>query len=182
MKLNQNSISARLYRWFYMTGQMPQTLCPYFWQLIIMWIFLIPVGIISIPSAVIKQEPYDWPSRILEGVILWGAAFMLFLMIVPFTYFIWGWVSSKTLLGNWQVGGVLIWAVVAVCAIVWGILELNRRRLEKKRHISREWIWDEEGEWIRNPDYVPYEPKPNILIEFIKAKYNKYCPKIEWKN
>ena len=23
--------------------------------------------------------------------------------------------------------------------------------------------------------------KPNIIIEFAKAKYNKYCPKIDWK-
>jgi hypothetical protein len=25
------------------------------------------------------------------------------------------------------------------------------------------------------------ENKPNIVIEFIKAKYNNYCPKIDWE-
>ena len=31
MKLNSNSVTARLYRWFYMNDQMPKSLCPYFW-------------------------------------------------------------------------------------------------------------------------------------------------------
>lgn len=182
MKLNHNSLSARLYRWFYITEDMPQTLCPYFWKLVVMWIFIIPVGILELPLTLTKQDSDEWPMRILGGAVMWGILFVVFLMIFPLTYFIWGWGSPKTLFGTWQVTGIIVWALVAVCAIVWGILELNRRRLEKKRHISREWIWDGDGEFIRNPDYVPYEKKPSIIIEFIKATYYKYCPKIDWKN
>jgi hypothetical protein len=43
-----------------------------------------------------------------------------------------------------------------------------------------EFIWDADGNYVKNPNYEPYEKKPNIIIEFIKAKYNRYCPKIEW--
>ncbi len=31
MNLNINSKTAKLYRWFYATNEMPQSLCPYFW-------------------------------------------------------------------------------------------------------------------------------------------------------
>jgi hypothetical protein len=34
---------------------------------------------------------------------------------------------------------------------------------------------------IPNPNYKHYEPKPNIIVEMIKAKYKKYCPTIKWK-
>jgi hypothetical protein len=182
MKLNHNSLSARLYRWFYITDQMPQTLCPYFWKLVIMWIFIAPVGILSLPLTIIKQEADEWPVRIFGGAILWGMLFLAFLMLFPLTYFIWGWLSPKTTFGAWQGTGILMWGLAVVFSIVWGILELNRRRREKIRHTQREWIWDENGEYTRNPDYVPYEEKPNIIVEFIKAKYNRYCPKIDWKN
>lgn len=30
--------------------------------------------------------------------------------------------------------------------------------------------------------YIPTPKKPNIIGEFIKAKYHKYCPKITWEN
>jgi hypothetical protein len=40
-----------------------------------------------------------------------------------------------------------------------------------------------EERWDENGNYVPRkEDKPNIIIEFVKAKYNRYCPKITWKN
>ena len=181
MKLNHNSLSARLYRWFYMTGQMPQTLCPYFWKLVIMWIFIVPVGILSIPLTITKQEPDEWPIRIIGGIMLWGASFILFLMLVPFTYFIWGWASQDTLLGSWQGTGILIWALSIIVFGICGGIYLITKRKEKKRLKYREFIWDENGDYIRNPDYVQYEEKPNIIVEFIKAKYHKYCPKIDWE-
>ena len=75
-----------------------------------------------------------------------------------------------------------MWGLVIICSMVWGVLELNRRRHEKRRLKYREFIWDDNGDYVPNPDYVPYEEKPNIIIEFIKAKYHRYCPKIDWKN
>jgi len=31
-----------------------------------------------------------------------------------------------------------------------------------------------------NEDVEKKEKRPSIFIEFVKAKYKKYCPKIEW--
>jgi len=182
MKLNHNSISARLYRWFYMTDKMPQTLCPYFWKLVVMWIFILPILIITAPLRLSSSKPEDWFGRIVGGLLIWGFLFVAFLMLFPLTYFIWGWFSQRTTFGAWQGAGIILWAFSAVSAIVWGMLELNKKRRKKKFHTQREWIWDENGDRFLNPDYVPYEKKPSIIIEFIKATYYKYCPKIDWKN
>jgi hypothetical protein len=70
--------------------------------------------------------------------------------------------------------------ITIISSIVFIILHLYKKRRDNRRHTQREWIWDENGDNIRNPDYVPYEEKQSIIIEFIKAKYNKYCPKIDW--
>lgn len=180
MKLNHNSISARLYRWFYITDEMPQTLCPYFWKLVIMWMLIIPYGLVSLPVIVTKQEPDEWGARPLLGAFMYFFLFVIFIALFPLTYFFWGWFDHNSTFGKWQVGGILIWAVVLMIAVVWGILRIIDRRKRIRRHRQTEFIWNDEGDYIPNPDYVPYEEKPSIIIEFIKAKYNKYCPKIDW--
>lgn len=182
MKLNHNSISARLYRWFYMAKDMPQTLCPYFWKLVIMWIFILPVSIISAPMIITKQEPDEWFVRILGGACLWFLVFVAFLALFPVTYLFWGWLNPKSTFGQWQGAGILIWMITITASIVFIILHLYKKSRDKKRRNQQEYIWDHNDEYVKNPDYVPYEKRSNIFIEFIKAKYNKYCPKIDWKN
>lgn len=181
MKLNQNSISARMYRWFYLTYDMPQNLCPYFWKLVIMWVLIIPYGLISLPVIIIKQEPDEWGIRPLFGAFLYLFLFVIFIALFPLTYFFWGWFDHNSTFGKWQVGGILIWAVVLMCTAVWGVIMIIDKRKRIKRHRQTMYIWTDEGDYVTNPDYVLYEDKPNIISEFIKAKYNKYCPKIEWK-
>jgi hypothetical protein len=39
--------------------------------------------------------------------------------------------------------------------------------------------WNREREF-RNP-VKEKKPRVNLVSEFIKAKYNKYCPKIDWE-
>lgn len=182
MKLNTNSVSARLYRWFYRTSHMPQNLCPYFWKLVLMWIFILPLAFCSLPLIVMKDsKDAEWDTRLFAGIMIWVLLFFAFLMIFsPITYLMYGLLSKETLIGSWQMAGAITWFVCIIIAITFGGVHLLQRRKEKKRHKQREYIWDENGDYIINPDYVPYEPKPSILAEFIKAKYNKYCPKIDW--
>jgi hypothetical protein len=182
MKLNQNSISARLYRWFYLTEDMPKNLCPYFWKLVFMYILLIPATILYLPLFVIRNEATEIGERIAISIVSWIAVGLALLMIFPITYFFYGWFPPNTTFGAWQTIGMAIWVVLIVCSTTWGILEIGKKRREKKRKIHCEFIWNEDGHYIPNPNYVPYEYKPNIIIEFIKASYNKYCPRIEWNN
>jgi hypothetical protein len=45
MEINYNSTSARIYREFYNTKRMPESLCPYFWKLVFAW----PITILLSP-------------------------------------------------------------------------------------------------------------------------------------
>jgi hypothetical protein len=77
--------------------------------------------------------------------------------------------------------GIGLWIGVIIGCLITLPIYLYKRRKEKKQQKHLRFIWNEElDDYMINPDYVPYEPKPNILIEFIKAKYHKYCPKIDW--
>ena len=160
---------------------MPQNLCPYFWKLVIMWILIIPYSLLSLPVIIGKNEIEEWGVRPLAGAFGWGILFIIFVAIFPITYLFWGWFDSKTLFGSWQLAGIFVWSMILIGSVTWGILEFIKRGVEKKRHIKEEWIYDEYGDYVRNPDYVPFEARPNIIKEFIKAKYNKYCPKIDWE-
>jgi hypothetical protein len=78
MNLNQNSIPAKLYRWFYQKNQyeMPTNLCPYFWQLVVMWIFILPCALLSLPANIFyffsKDSEYEAKeNNWLFGIILW---------------------------------------------------------------------------------------------------------------
>ena len=127
-----------------------------------------------------KQDPDEWFVRILGGACLWFLAFIVFLAIFPVTYLLWGWFNPNTTFRAWQGVGILIWMIALVVSIVFTILHFYKNRRDNRRHKQSEWIWDENGDHVLNPDYVPYDERSNIFIEFIKAKYNKYCPKIDW--
>jgi hypothetical protein len=186
MKANKNSISARLYRWFYFTDEMPSNLCPYFWKLVVAYTLILPLGILCTPILLDRAQKFfeteDWFQRIIGSALIWAALFLGFVAIFsPITLLIWGWFAEKTIFNTWQFVGLVTWGVVLVIALVSAIMYFISIRKKKKLKYSREFIWDEDGNWVPNPDYVPHVEKPNLLVEFIKAKYNKYCPKIDWE-
>lgn len=184
MKLNQNSISARLYRWFYVTGRMPQSLCPYFWKLVIAYILVIPFAILNFPIFLFKQQDSveNTTYRFFIGAILWVVISFAIMMIVgPLSTLFTGLLHDDSFLAIIQSMGFLTLFVVIAISLVAGIIHLASKIKEENRRRRSEWIWDEYGDYIKNPDYSPYAAKPNIIIEFIKATYHKYCPKIDWK-
>jgi hypothetical protein len=78
-------------------------------------------------------------------------------------------------------GSIVFWLFLIVVALYHGIKRLFIRIKEGGKLYDergfRYYGYDSEGHRI----YYK-EKKPNILAEFIKAKYNKYCPKIEWND
>ena len=174
MKLNINSVSARLYRWFYSTAQMPQSLCPYFWKLVLMWVFIVPYTIISLPCILMDLKDPDHKTtgeRAGVGIILWFILFMLISMLSWFGLFF----ATPTKDSIWwhAIGAGLIgWGV----AFVFGCVALFK--WSKEKWDNRRIKYDEDGYRIWEE---PKEKQPSIITEFIKAKYNKYCPKIDWK-
>lgn len=59
MKINYNSLSAKIYRYFYTTETMPTNLCPYFWKSLIATILFIPYYILTIPTKVLGLHTND---------------------------------------------------------------------------------------------------------------------------
>jgi hypothetical protein len=179
MELNRNSISARVYRNFYETSNMPESLCPYFWKLVAAW----PVTILFLPLLLPfwiaenfnkdKSNRMPFPAQAFIGILMYGVLFCVFCIGVTISS-IWITHYQGTHWYDWYLTGWVGIFVALVGSIVFLISKLKERR-RQKRMGSR---YDENG------NYLPYggEPeKSNILVEFIRAKYNKYCPKIDWK-
>lgn len=165
MILKRNSISARLYRWFYGTEDMPDSLCPYFWKLFLMWVFIIPMAIISIPMIIVQLCQYkkiksdvSIGERLGMFIMLLFALFLLFTLVLPFFAFFYE-IKNKDLL-QFAGGGIFLWCVIIGIAISRFISYLINRRKQRRLYGTKH---------------------QSIVKEFVKAKYNKYCPKITWK-
>jgi len=67
--------------------------------------------------------------------------------------------------------GVLLWAAAIVVSVIEGFKAL------KEWNYRRKIKYDENGYRIFN---FHKEEKSYLVVEFAKAKYKKYCPKIDW--
>jgi len=173
MKLSRNSISAKLYRWFYATSNLPESLCPYFWKLVLMWVFVLPYTVISIPSMLMDlKEPSDKTTgeRVGVGLIMWFIIFMLVCML-SWAGLIFAEPTDNSFWFHMLATGFIGWGIAIVFGAA-GLFKWTKEKLEN-RHIK----YDEDGYRIWEP---VKEKQPSIIKEFVKAKYNKYCPKIDW--
>jgi hypothetical protein len=68
--------------------------------------------------------------------------------------------------------GAMIWVIAIVIGVVEGY------KAFKDWNYRRKIKYDENGYRIWNE---PKQEKTYLVVEFAKAKYNKYCPKIDWK-
>jgi hypothetical protein len=69
--------------------------------------------------------------------------------------------------------GFCLWIVSVGIGIIEGF------KAYKEWNYRRKIKYDEFGRRIWNQ---PKEEKTYLVVEFVKAKYNKYCPKIEWND
>ena len=67
--------------------------------------------------------------------------------------------------------GFCIWIIAIVVGLLEGIKSL------KEWNYRRKIKYDENGYRALEE---PKEEKTYLIVEFIKAKYNQYCPKIDW--
>jgi uncharacterized membrane protein len=163
MNLKQNSISARLYRWFYNQKTMPESLCPYFWKLLLMWVFIVPYTIISLPFIVIGDDLGEKSSiKAMMGFLYWVIIGLL-LTIVFALFTFWKTFPVGSPLDLIQKVGFISGACgVIIFATVYILVNYEDWR-------------------FRNSFSAKKKKQDSILVSFVKAKYNKYCPKITWK-
>jgi hypothetical protein len=177
MKLNSNSISSKLYRWFYGTKELPNNLCPYFWKLVLAWLVLIPYSLVCLPVIITEILDKDYRyndnstgKRIGLSVITYALLFGICSMIAFIgVFFIKP--EKDTLYEVMALGGFVLWAL----GFIFGIIEGTKALKEWNQ--TRKIKYDENGYRIWDQ---PKEEKTYLVVEFIKAKYYKYCPKIEW--
>lgn len=173
MKLNINSNTAQLYRWFYGTSRMPESLCPYFWKLVLMWTFILPYSILSLPVIILERfdrsQTCSTGERAGLGFIAW---FILDITI--------GMVTCIGLFFEEPVKDTLYYHLTVIGTLGWflsigiGIATLYNYIMKKIKESKIK--YDEHGRRIWNP-----EPKQDsIIVSFVKASYNKYCPRIDW--
>lgn len=159
MKINYNSLNARLYRWFYCTNNMPDNLCPYFWKLALSVLLFIPAFVLRLPVTIINLTSYEEPDNKLGTCI--GVSFAMWFVVLFVGHFIYG---NIHLIKYWM----QTYSYDSYAATVTGVVDslivlvlIFYYRTRKKR--------------------VYREQKPSIIGEFIRAKYGKYCPKITWE-
>ena len=168
MKLNKNSISAKLFRWFYRTSELPTNLCPYFWKLVMAYVFAIPVFIISLPYAIIIIDKdscnESLGNRIWVGIFCW---FILLLLIAALSLIMLFWYTpvKDSFLEILIHCGFLVWLVGLIIGIIWFIHYLREKIKERK---------------LERRNLPKKEKRSNIIVEMVKATYYKYCPKIDW--
>ena len=166
MKLNKNSISAKLFRWFYRTSELPTNLCPYFWKLVMAYVFVIPVFITTLPYVIIDK--YSWSlslgNRIWKGFVYWFILFLLIVALSPIMLF-WYTPVKDSFLEILMIYGFFVWAAGLLIGIIWFIHHLGEKIKERK--------------W-KGRNLPKKEKRSNIIVEMVKATYYKYCPKIDW--
>lgn len=175
MELNYNSFSAKLYRFYHGNG-MPTNLCPYFWKLVLVYLSVIPLTLLALPTLIVNTcDGYyqfknygSLPFKAVSGVIyyfLMGTVLSLLFTLgsIPFGYI---YLNDEgiTFLGMIQAVGAAVILTAIITFTIWSIITIIEM-IPDRRY---------------NRKYNDHYQAPNIVIEFIKAKYNKYCPQIQW--
>lgn len=173
MKLKENSFSANFYKWVYETKQLPKNLCPYFWKLLLGWviwiIFGIPIAALLVPMLVISlfdkeikgdlngnKYGFAVAGAIIYFLIFCVASVVIFLLTL---FSVIQFVEDEGFYDLQMIGGMITFVLI-IFGIIAGILYLHNNKNRPDKNIDK---------------------SPNIVKEFIKAKYNRYCPKIDWE-
>lgn len=166
MILNHNSISAKLYRWFYETNIMPNNLCPYFWKLVIAYTFALPLLILTLPYTILHREKHSSTPRIVYSILFYLITFAVISMLSVFGL---GFAipEENTLYFIMVIFGLAVW----ISIFLFGVAKLISVLIIKWQswRYYKKYIYDK-----------PKTTKVNLIVEMVKAKYHKYCPKIDW--
>jgi hypothetical protein len=159
MKLSKSSWHYKLNNWY--TYGVPRNLCGYFWRTVwytitvpITLILFIPYWLLcSVDVVDTDKEKITevYPQALIIDMIV----FVMFCMIRMWFNLS---MEAKGFSAIALIFGILGWV------IAFGILISSMVSSYQKKHKTKQ-----------------KEKRPNILIEYIKAKKNKYCPIIEWE-
>jgi len=163
MIANKNAWHAKLYKFTY-KSELPKNLCPYFWKFVASVILYIPNLIMQLPMLIVLLFDKDNTNtkcnerRLYSGVIYLCTAILLIYGFVTFH-----WIKMVFNCYSYNVGAATGGGIIHL--FLFGVAMFSLFDHIKTSMSSKK----EE------------EKTPNLIVEFVKAKYNKYCPQIEWK-
>lgn len=167
MNLSQNSWHYKLHQLTYMPSMRLDNFCPYFWRLLLAGLLLVPNFLFTLPSKIILMiddtvGDMNWKENRAYFSPLMGMSFIVNFFLFLLVGMVWVFFDFNSLMGSF---GVLGWLVAIIAAIAGTIGYIREKRREARR--SKGIV-----SWTEKP--------PNIFVEFIKAKYKKHCPIINW--
>lgn len=133
MKMNRNSLLARLYRDFYDIDEywqyMPQNLCLFIPKLIFAMLLYLPVFVVGIPALIFKTKGV-W-KRFLYCIFSYIGLFFLYFMLIPVASLF---MEIEQDLFNTGIAIDIMFAfIMAVYLIVSFVIKYIVRPLEKKK-------------------------------------------------
>lgn len=166
MQLNTNSINTKIYCWFYnkYISELPTNLCTYLCKLIIAYILIIPVSLLFFPSVIFRKITLKRISlfqQIVLSLIIYYFLILLLGLCAAFSLLFVTY-NENSILFSLVTFGIILWVLIfiLICIVVFILIIIKKNKNKKNK--------------IQN--------KRTIFVEFIKEKYQKYCPKIKWNN
>ena len=169
MNLSKNSLTARLYRWFYNKNTMPANLCPYFWQLVWMWLTIIPFMVYTLPFQLfIRFRKEDSKETLEIATIGYVVLFLSACMVISIIHLFAPYDGDNAMIG-FVAFGIIAWIILFFIGAGFLIISVKDYLMTKRYQKKYQNNLQSES------------PKPNsVVVEFVKATYNKYCPQIKW--
>ena len=166
MNLNRNSWYAQLYMHTYSTCFLPNNLCAFFWKMLLAVILLPITWVLLIPSFIFSKER---PDKIGNKVLISFGLNIVGLLVYGLTFL----QNKKDGSIHWYYPALGILMLLGVGIVIYIFVRLCSL-------ISETSLWQSIASTFRRQSSSYKEPKTWIVTEFIKAKKNKYCPKITW--
>lgn len=168
MNLNKNSLHYRLYRACF-GDDAPSNLCPYFWKWVISVLTFLILGVYFLPLYILfKIKEKEWggwdgcwrKSTFLKSLLLnFGILAAIGMVTIWFNPTIFTKDFKCSFLDAFGMTGYCI-VGVGILSFLLYLLDVGLRKIKRSSPGG--------------------EKKPNIVKEYIKSSYKKYCPKIDW--
>ena len=177
MQLNKKSWYVIYYKWFYTTESLPYNLCPFFWKLVVA-LLLSPLDLLAIPCLLLLLRRIKKDRKVYTEYTAYSNSFdyqmdvngheykprhfigfAVYFFLCAFYCSIAMWFTTSTFIFTTGVIFIGALTMAGFAILVTACVDYRKNRIV---------------------DYNA-DKKKYIITEFVKAKYNKYCPQITWK-
>lgn len=161
MELNYNSIWAKLYRWFYYTDIMPNSLCSYFWKLVFAVVLSVALFPVYLPGLIINKLDREFfldrfGDKVMMGMVVYIGIFIFFITLFSLSIF-WIQFPNTSVWSHFQIAGLGVFVGIIVVSLMFCLPKIGRS--------------------FKNSLFG----KSTLVFQYTKAIFNKVCPKINWK-